>query len=260
MPIATARPVEIFPADLLGSVGGSPEVGEIVVGIFRSLCDLQPNERILDVGCGVGRIAVALTQFLGPEARYEGFDPNATSIDWCQKYITSAYPNFGFQHANLYCPINNPHGPRTASSYTFPYADTSFDFVFLNSVFTHMLPWDIERYMQEIARVLKPGGRCYSTYFFRPDERILREEEVIVQLDEGATQRLSSFPRYASFSILREDCPEWMVVYEEEFILRLYERFGLSLRPPIYRGHWSGRTPSLSGGDNFQDLIIATKG
>lgn len=38
----------------------------------------------------------------------------------------------------------------------------------LGSVFTHMQHRDVVRYAKEVARVLKPGGRCMVTYFLWP--------------------------------------------------------------------------------------------
>jgi len=66
-------------------VGGGLEdfkkVGEAFVRDFQVRCRLRPNERVLDVGCGVGRIAIPLTEFLNSDARYEGFDVVAKGID-----------------------------------------------------------------------------------------------------------------------------------------------------------------------------------
>src|SRR5262249_6440676 len=50
--------------------------------------------------------------------------------------------------------------------FVFPYADASFDFVFLTSVFTHMLPAEVAQYLREVRRVLRPAGRCPAAFFF----------------------------------------------------------------------------------------------
>jgi ubiquinone/menaquinone biosynthesis C-methylase UbiE len=52
-----------------------------------------------------------------------------------------------------------------AAQYPFPFADSSFDFVYLVSVFTHMLPADMEHYLSEISRVLKPAAKCAVSFF-----------------------------------------------------------------------------------------------
>jgi cyclopropane fatty-acyl-phospholipid synthase-like methyltransferase len=51
------------------------------------------------------------------------------------------------------------------ADYRFPYEDDTFDAAVLISVFTHMLPRDVDRYLGEIARVLKRNGRIFATYF-----------------------------------------------------------------------------------------------
>ena len=58
-----------------------------------------------------------------------------------------------------------PKAKFTASNYKFPYEDNFFDFVILQSVFTHMVLDDMKNYLHEISRVLKKGGRSYISYF-----------------------------------------------------------------------------------------------
>ncbi|SRR6266404_1785577 len=76
-----AQAQELTPPDELMFVGGGLEdfnkVGEAFLRDFQIRCRLRPNERVLDVGCGVGRIAIPLTEFLNSDARYEGFAFNS---------------------------------------------------------------------------------------------------------------------------------------------------------------------------------------
>ena len=57
-------------------------------------CHLHPDHRVLDVGCGIGRTAIALTDYLSSSGSYEGFDIVPKGIDWCQKHIAAKYPTF----------------------------------------------------------------------------------------------------------------------------------------------------------------------
>jgi ubiquinone/menaquinone biosynthesis C-methylase UbiE len=64
----------------------------------RSLIDemqqenlIRKDSRVFDVGCGLGRLARVLTDFLSPDGAYYGIDANESSIDWCRKNYT-AYP------------------------------------------------------------------------------------------------------------------------------------------------------------------------
>src|SRR5687768_5417535 len=72
---ARGKRVPLEPPDqLVAGIGGAWAVGERYLGYFRDLCGLRPEETVLDVGCGVGRMAVPLAGYLSPPGRYEGFD------------------------------------------------------------------------------------------------------------------------------------------------------------------------------------------
>jgi len=52
--------------------------------------------RVLDIGCGSGRVAVPLTGYLCA-GFYEGFDVDAEMIAWCRREIGARYTAFGFE-------------------------------------------------------------------------------------------------------------------------------------------------------------------
>ncbi|MDM8520987.1 class I SAM-dependent methyltransferase [Anaerolineales bacterium HSG6] len=195
---------------------GTPDVtvfkhnGEIHLKYFKGICDLQPNETILDVGCGIGRKALPLTKYLNSEARYEGFDIVKAGIDWCQQKITPLYPNFHFQLADMYNKHYNPTGKYKASEYKFPYKDNSFDFVMLTSVFTHMLPPDVENYFAEISRVMKIGGRCFISYFLANDTSLS-----LMSTEKSQFNFKHATPNYRTVD---PDVPENAVCYDEAYI------------------------------------------
>src|ERR1019366_6571436 len=91
--------------------------GEEFLKIYRELCGLQPDEKMLDVGCGIGRKTVPLTQYLNKGAVYEGIDITKKGIDWCGQKITPRFPNFHFQLIDVYNKYYNPHGKYKASEY-----------------------------------------------------------------------------------------------------------------------------------------------
>jgi SAM-dependent methyltransferase len=131
---------------------------------------LQPNHRVLDVGSGIGRLAIPLTQYLSADGVYQGFDIVKTGVDWCTKNISSRYPNFEFKHIDLVNDLYNLETKDEAKNFVFPYPDKSVDLVFLFSVFSHMIEPDVANYLKEIARVLKPGGKCVATFFVLNEE------------------------------------------------------------------------------------------
>src|SRR5262245_53999141 len=158
---------ELVPPEEINFVGtgGFQAVGQEFFHYFVELAGLQPDERVLDVGCGIGRMAIPLTRYLHPQGSYEGFDVVPLGIEWCRNKITPRYPQFHFQLADIHNEHYAPQGRTPARKYQFPYPADSFDFVFLTSVFTHLLPADLENYVYEIARVMKLNGRCLMTFF-----------------------------------------------------------------------------------------------
>src|SRR5206468_983780 len=100
-----------------------------------------------------------------PGGSYDGLEVAADGVRWCADTITPVLPHFRFHHADVYNSVYNPSARRRPRAYRFPFADATFDFAFLTSVFTHLLPHDAAHYLSELARVLRPGGRLFATFF-----------------------------------------------------------------------------------------------
>jgi SAM-dependent methyltransferase len=208
---------------------------------------LEPHWSVLDVGCGIGRVAVALAGYLRPTARYEGFDVVAEGIAWCDANITPRYPNFTFRHVDLYNGRYNPTGKLKANEFEFPYEADQFDFVLLSSVFTHMLPDDMDHYVSEIRRVTKPGGRCVATFY-------LLNEESVGSLEAG-TSRIDIDHDYGTHRVRKAETPEGVIAYREEFVIDMLQRHGFHPGQIDY-GKWvgPGRSPE---GRIYLDAVIA---
>lgn len=214
---------------------------------YVELCGLQPTEKILDVGSGIGRKTWPLAGYLNDRGSYDGLELVKSAVEWCTEKYTSKYPNFRFQQIDVYNAHYNPEGKYQAAEYRFPFRDEEFDFVVLNSVFTHMLPAEVENYLREVARVLKRGGRCLISFFLLTEEsiKLLDEDKSMIVLPHAQTPvRMQS-----------REKPEEAIGFEEEYVIELYERCGLEITGPIRYGYWCGRTQYLS----CQDLIVATK-
>jgi SAM-dependent methyltransferase len=209
---------------------------------------LAPYDRVLDVGSGIGQKARFLTTYLDHNGSYEGFDIVPKGVEWCnEKY--KRFDNFHFQLADIYSAHYNPTATTKASEYRFPFEDSDFDIVFLASVFTHMVPQDMRHYLTEIARVLKPGGRCVISYFLlNPESR----KRVALGLDS-----IKIPYTYTSETCRVADLksPETIVAHDERTVRDLYEENGLSITALTY-GYWCGRKEFIGA---LQDVIVAVK-
>ena len=214
---------------------------------------LAPDHRVLDLGCGVGRFAVGFAAFADAHGTSEGIDAAQQSIETCNTYIASRMPNFRFQVADVHNSAYRPDGDAPAASYRFPFADDTFDFVFSNSLFTHLLRRDAEHYLGEIGRVLRSGGRTLNTFFLlnAEAEHAMATSERPLKFAHGLGDGVARAQRI--------DQPEAAIAYQEEFIRRAHADAGLRVEGPLRYGYWSGREPSPGPGFGNKDIVVAVR-
>ena len=221
--------------------------GKRTLETICDVTDMNPSSHILDVGCGIGRFAIAMPDFLDENGGYEGFDIVPEGIEWCKQHIIAPHDNIHFTLADVYNKEYNPKGSSQAADYKFPYEDETFDVAVLLSVFTHMLPIDVDRYVGEIARVLKRNGRiCASYYIIMPES---------LQLMTSGRGFMHFKHNLWSHWIQSQKVPELAVAYDERYLRGIYSKHGLSDPPDIHYGWWCGRSTGLDS----QDVVVATK-
>lgn len=116
---------------------------------------LEPNHRVLDVGCGTGTLAVTIKRRY-PEVQVVGVDPDVKALARARRKAARAGVAVQFDQG---------------FSDALGYADAVFDRVFSSMMFHHVARRDRENTLREIRRVLKPGGRLEFLDFDRPEPR-----------------------------------------------------------------------------------------
>jgi SAM-dependent methyltransferase len=223
-------------------------MGDEVLRSFIDAGGLKPDQKVLDIGCGCGKIARPLADYLTDAGEYHGIDIGADCIAWCREAYRDA-ANFHFHHADLFSSRYTPDGVGSAATYRFPLPDNSFDLAFLGSVFTHMLPDQVENYLREISRVLRPGGQLMATWFLLDDTSKGNLAAGRTQPDFRALLAGDSGCRVSD-----PDVPEAAIAYEETWLQAAHTRAGLDIRA-IGHGQW-GRGQLVP---HWQDEVWARK-
>jgi len=156
-----AIPPEALWTDARYSAHGDQQVAAMLALVEASGLAFRDGDRILDLGCGPGRMIRHLEPLAG-RCEIWGVDIDAESILWCQRHLS---PPFHFATTTKV-----PH---------LPFADASFRFVYCGSLFTHIDDL-ADSWLLELRRILAPDGRLYLT---------LHDEHTIALLESGRYAR-----------------------------------------------------------------------
>lgn len=228
-----------------GQFGGSQFIrnGNLIADILKETGKIKPTDSILEIGCGCGRTAISLASYLD-DGCYTGVDIEKTSLDSCLKNKTLLSKNFNFESLDVYNAEFNPTGKYKGSEYQLPFSNESFNGVFLISVFTHMMPKDIENYIFEISRVLKDGGVCLISTFL---------------MDRGVTGERISFPyQIENYYTNNLEMPEIAIGFKLGFYEEIIKKCNLILMTDPILGTWI-ETVGLEKGRFPQDILLLQK-
>ncbi len=102
---------------------------------------VKEGDKVLDIGCGTGRLALYVSKIVGSHGKVVGIDPLPLRIDIARRNIKGE--NLSFEVG-------------VSDDLSF-FEESSFDHIYLNAVFHWVV--NKEATLTEIYRVLKPGGR-----------------------------------------------------------------------------------------------------
>jgi SAM-dependent methyltransferase len=222
--------------------------------ILRIYGGITAQSSVLEIGCGLGRIAFPLRYIL-LNGSYEGFEICRDKIVFLNDTFQKAHPNFRFTWANVRNTYYNPEGQTSAPEYRFPYPRNSFDLIFAASVFTHMLPDAVANYFEHSARVLKQGGRCVFSFFLLDNYRQGHPRPLVFGRDIFNFDH--QYGDYGDeFATVVPENPEQMTAYRLSLIERFASQAGLELERAPVPGLWSGQFPNWVCA---QDLVVLRK-
>jgi ubiquinone/menaquinone biosynthesis C-methylase UbiE len=196
------------PVNYFGS--GRRDVWTMLTLLEKYGAHITTIRSVLDFGCGSARVVRHFRNIA--DLKLAGTDANLTPIEWNRKNL----PGIEFSHNGLQPPLS--------------YQDGSFDFVYALSVFTHIpLEWQ-RAWLDELHRVLRPGGYLLCTthgerfisWLSNEDQLTLQREGNLVLDAKSAdahysTQVLGSWDIYQSPDEIRK-------AFGENLELLCYER------------------------------------
>lgn len=127
------------------AIGGQFEAFGILERELLIQYGLRKDGYVVDVGCGSGRLAKPLSQYLS--GKYLGIDIVPELCEYARQLVER--PDWRFE---------------VAEGLRIPEEDDTADMVCFFSVFTHLLHEQSYRYLQEAQRVLKPGGKIIFSF------------------------------------------------------------------------------------------------
>lgn len=208
--------------------------------VYRS--GLQDEHELLDVGCSVGRLAIGLLAGTGFHGRYVGFDVMPKQVQWAKGAIPTIAPEFHFRYVDVRNARYNPKGTVEPGDLRFPARSRGFHMASLFSIFTHFYKEDIQLYLHELRRVLRPGGLVVATWFTYDD------------VSEGAASTSAAYPMaHRLDEVTRfndETDPLRAIAFHEDHVRHMVAEADLEF-VRIEHGTWAG-----GPGPEFQDVVI----
>ena len=219
------------PAYLRSRVHGSDDlssfhyVGKVIAFNLERAIQLQriripKGSRILDFGCGCGRVLYWLQRFY-PSVGFYGTDTDGEALSWCQEHLSSS----GYF-------VGNDASPPL------PFEKEFFDLVYSISVFTHLSEELQFCWLEELKRVTKPGSylllSVHGEEFFKQAPREFREHFREAGFYSRSTTDEDSEPFETSYHAEEYIRARWGAFFEVEEIIK-------------------------GGGNNDQDLVLCRR-
>lgn len=222
----------------------------IITAAYIEGLDLRAPAEVLDFGCGVGR------QLLHFKRNYPGLSLHACDVNNRSiEYLQSAYPTVESYTSAFLPPLKYPA--------------LKFDLIYSVSIFSHLNIRDHELWLQELARITRPGGLCCLT-ILGSHAQALRSQPSSGRPDSDGVRALEEQGFIYESNFDGKPKPDYMKAVEQFWnlgsnLIGIEEDYGVTYFSEKYvRQHWNNesfefrqRIPGII--DNLQDLVVLKK-
>ena len=168
---------------MVGLMGGARAREELV-----KQANIQPGQRVLDLGCGTGTLVVLLKRRY-PAAEIVGVDPDPKALQRAQKKV---------RRAGVAVQLDEGFADEL------PYEAGTFDRVLSSFMLHHLEEHEREKTLREVLRVLKPAGTFHLLDFAGGEDkapgRLGRLVNSHARLEDNSQQRILQLMRRAGFT------------------------------------------------------------
>lgn len=211
----------------------------VALDIFKLGVIHDPSAKVIDIGCGCGRIAQFLLPMLEPtKGQYIGYDTWADGPAWATENLSTIHPHGQFIH------LGETSQYEASTAHAFGVPAGSQDAVIAISLFSHLRKEAANQCLSEISKALRPGGKAYLTFLaskerFRewfPDLACPEDDYGIYYVKPGSED---------SF-------------VEERVLASLFEANSLAIKEKLY-GTFRGDRFRGRGLAGYQDVFVAER-
>ena len=196
------------------------------------LSNVREGQQVLDLAGGTGDLTTLFSKRVGRSGRVVLSDINRAMLATGRDRMIDRGLVENIQYAQI-------------NAEKLPFDDNTFDCVSIAFGLRNVT--DKAAALRSMHRVLKPGGRCFITYFL-----LNNESEKFIKIGESSQNLIYDIDGCVTSN---KENPEAANGFKEDHIRKLYKENGLALSDPIHFGSWCGR----AGFIDYQDIVIGTK-
>jgi SAM-dependent methyltransferase len=209
--------------------------------LLRAYGNLSAAKAVLEIGCGLGDVALALRDVLPQSSTYDGIDADRGKVEFLGSTLGNAYSNFRFAQAD------------NADQHRLPYDNAAFDVIFAVSAFTHLLPPAAATVLAEMKRVLAPSGQIVLGMMLLDHYEPGRPRPATFQSERYNVDHRFGDPSREEFRVGDTHNPTDVTAYASTYLAQLAGEAGLRLAHHPIPGQWSASTPEWVG---RLDLVV----